>query len=117
MVSMQMRGWITLLCVLASCLLGVYVGYIDLHEEDVQGPVLILLGSAFLVGAVQPARAWVFAAIIGGSIPLAHLYASAAGMNLPYETFLLSTLLAFIPAFLGAAAGAAMGKAAQILRS
>jgi hypothetical protein len=93
------------LCLVLASGCGAWAGYVDLHNDDVQSSVLIALASTFLLGILFPREAWSAAMIVGASIPIAHLYAAATAMPLPYELSLPWTLLAFIPSFMGAAAG------------
>ena len=86
---------------------GAAAGYVDLHNDEVQATVLVIVVSAFLLGAAKPRRSGVIGAIIGLGIPAAHLYARATQMVLPYETSWVWTFLALIPALVAAASGAA----------
>ena len=93
------------LCLVLAAGFGAWAGYVDLHNDDVQASVLIALGSTFLLGLLFPREAWSTALVVGACIPIAHLYAAATRMPLPYEVSLPWTVLAFIPSFMGAAAG------------
>ena len=93
------------LCLVLAAGFGAWAGYVDLHDDDVQASVLIVLGSTFLLGILFPREAWSTALVVGACIPIAHLYAAATGMALPYEASLPWTVLAFVPSFMGAAAG------------
>ena len=85
---------------------GVLAGYVDLHNDEVQATLLIIVASAFLLGAARPRQSGAIGAIIGLCIPAAHLYARATHMVVPYQTSWLWTFLALIPAVVAAASGA-----------
>ena len=86
---------------------GALAGYVDLHNDEVQATVLVIVVGAFLLGAAAPRRSGAIGAIIGLCIPAAHLYARVAHMVLSYETSWPWTFLALIPALVAAASGAA----------
>ena len=86
---------------------GSFAGYVDLHNDEVQAAVLVIVVSGFLLGAAAPRRSGAIGTIIGLGIPVAHLYARATHMVLPYETSWPWTFLALIPALIAAASGAA----------
>ena len=86
---------------------GALAGYVDLRSDEVQAPVLVIVVTAFLLGAAKPRRSGVIGAIIGLCIPAAHLYSRATHMPLSYDTSWGWTFLALIPALVASASGAA----------
>jgi hypothetical protein len=86
---------------------GTFAGYVDLHNDEVQAAVLVIVVSAFLLGLAAPRQAPAIGAIIGLCVPAAHLYARTTGMALSYETSFPWTFLALIPALVAAGSGAA----------
>jgi hypothetical protein len=95
------------LCYLAiAAILGALVGYVDMVEEDVQLPALIVILAAFLLGLAKPRWAWLGALIVGGCIPVAHAIAAVYAIYPPYETTWLPTIIvplvvALVAALLG----------------
>lgn len=73
-----------------------------------QPPVLTVLVFTFLLGFIDPKRAWLWAAILGGSVPLSYALAPIFGYPVPYppDPNIFASFIAFVPAFIGAYAGA-----------
>ena len=92
---------------LLALVAGIFAGYTDLHNDEVQAAVLVIVVSAFLLAAAVPRRALVIGAVIGLCVPAAHLYAIMTRLALPYETSFPWTFLALVPALVAAASGAA----------
>ncbi len=90
--------------------LGLFVGYLDFHSKEVQGPVLIILVFTFVFGFALPCRAWRWALLIGAGVPLCHIVNALLQLPPPYpvEPNVFATCLAFIPAFIGAYMGVAL---------
>ena len=101
-----MRTQTTLVLVLA--IIGsVFVGYIDSHATEVQATLMVMLPITFALGFIQPKRAWLWALIVGFSIPagfLWHMLMGSAYVEPPTNGFF--TLIALVPAFIGAFSGA-----------
>jgi hypothetical protein len=91
---------------LIALLFGVFAGYVDLHNDEVQACVLVLLVGTVLLGAWQPKHPWRWALIIGGCVPAAHIIGTLTGHHPPYKTDLAGPFLALIPALIGAYGGA-----------
>ena len=115
---MQKRNlWATVGRFLLALTLGALAGYIDMIEEDVQLPALMLLLSAFLLGSLSPRRPWLWALLIGLCIPVAHAIGFAIHYQPPYPAPWAPTLiLPVVIAFAGAYAGALVRWAASQLR-
>ena len=86
------------------------IGRVELRADEVQGPVLLVVVWAFILGLAKPKWAWLWAVVIGGSIFAAHAWARAVGYPEPYppEPNIFAALIALIPAFIGAYAGAGL---------
>ncbi len=91
-----------------ALLIGLTIAYLDFHATEVQGTVLLILISTFVLGLIQSKGAWLVALFIGSSILLFNLIASGFGLQPlePIEPNVFATLIALIPAFIGAYAGA-----------
>jgi hypothetical protein len=59
----------SLITTLAAVLTAAVLGYLYLHNDEVQLPLLLLLLSTFLLGFVRPRHAWVWVIIIGLGVP------------------------------------------------
>lgn len=96
---------------IASLLASWLTAYVDVHNDEVQAAVLVILVSTFLLGLVNPCRGWVYAIVIGLSIPAAYLACPVLGIvqKYPPPSNILPTFVAMIPAFLGAYSGALAG--------
>jgi hypothetical protein len=83
------------------------VGYVNIHASEVQAPVLSVLVFTFLLGCLDPKRAWLWALILGGAVPLSYALAPTFGYAVPYppDPNIWASFIAFIPAFIGAYAG------------
>lgn len=66
-----------------ALLIAAFLGYMNLHNDEVQAPLLVLLLSSFLIGSFRPRWAWVWALIIGLGIPLSSLLALHIGVSYP----------------------------------
>jgi hypothetical protein len=105
--AMRMDRFTLLMAVLAI-VLGWIAGRADLRNDDVQGPVLLILIFGFLLGVLRPKTAWLSGALVGLMIPTIHFIAQArkwpvnfpTNSSTPYWAF-----LALIPALAGAFAG------------
>jgi len=75
---------------------------VDLHNDEVQAAVLVLLAGGFLVGTVWPRGAWRWALILGLSIFIGDNAAPRLGIvALPIQPINWGTLVALVPAFIG----------------
>lgn len=48
---------------------GIFIGYSDKHATEPQGTVLALLALTFILGLVQPVRAWRWPILVGLWVP------------------------------------------------
>ena len=99
------------LCALLAAACGGVIGALDLVSPEVQPTVFLLLLFSGFFGLVRPRRAWLWALLVGGGVPLAHLVGPALGKSPPYavEPARWMTILALVPALIGGAAGAVVG--------
>lgn len=95
-----------LFLIIFAIALGAIAGYMDLFNEEVQLPALLLLGSAFMLGHLSPRLAWLWAAMLGLSIITAHGIGYVFNIQPPYQTSLVPMIV--LPLVL-AAAGAFAG--------
>jgi hypothetical protein len=99
-------GWLDATAWIAAIGFGGFAVHVDLHNDEVQATVLVLLIGGGLVGLLAPHRAWRWALVLGLSIvvgdyaaPQLHLIARAP------EPINWGSLIALIPAFIGTYAG------------
>jgi len=96
---------------------GLFAGWVDFHNDEVQAAVLVVLVGSGLAGLAQPAHAWRWAVIVALGIPAVYLIGDAIGATpvSPPGPNLFGTLMALIPGFIGAYAGALARRAAGAL--
>ena len=96
------------LLVLLAVGLGLAAGYVDMHNDEVQAAVLVVLVSTFALGLAQPRHAWRWALLVGPGVFLMYLLAGLFGYvsRAPAEPGPWATLIALIPALIGAYTGA-----------
>lgn len=97
--------WTYVLVLLA----GAAAGYVDLHNDEVQACLILMLPAGFFAGLLQPRGAWRWALVLGLGVPVAHLVARLVGYRPPYPVRPndFAVLLALIPAFVATYAGVA----------
>ena len=91
-----------------TILFGTLVGWLDLTNTEVQVTVGALLFAGFMVGLMRPSHAWLWASILGFSVPAAQAIALLTGFRPPYPygwDTVLEAFLAFMPAFVGTYGG------------
>ncbi len=86
---------------------GIFAGWVDFNNDEVQAAVLVILVVTFLLGLILPRRAWLWAVIVALCLPGVYLVARSLGYQpvSPPEPDWYASLLALIPAFIGAYAG------------
>jgi hypothetical protein len=97
----------TIWLIIAAVLCGVIAGYCDLHTDEVIAAAFLILVFTFILGFLDPGKAWLYSLIIGSSILVT--YALAGPLNIvPKDTNvkITETLIALIPAFIGGYTGA-----------
>lgn len=99
-------GWLEAAAWVAAVGIGSFAVHVDLHNDEVQAAVLVLLVGGGILGLLAPHRAWRWALVLGLSIvvgdyaaPQLHLIAQEPG---PINW---GGLLALIPAFVGTYVG------------
>ena len=101
------------LCIGLAFAGGLFAGWIDFNQTEVQPTVLALVIFGAVLGFVRPYRAWRWAIILGLCIPLGFLIFSGLGYKpaeLP-QPGVYASLIALIPAFIGTYAGVLVSKA------
>jgi hypothetical protein len=99
-----------LVCTALAVILGLVVGYLDLHVTEVVVTVVALLISGLLLGLVQPKGTWRWALLIAIGLPIMEFVAIKAGMHTaePARLDPLIALVALVLAFLGTYLGVFM---------
>ena len=102
---------------IAAVLVSALLGYVNLHNDEVELPLAILLVTSFLLGLVRPRFAWLWAAIVALSIPVSSLLSLKIGVYYPRRpghpyscepttlTNAISTSVLLVPALLSTCAG------------
>ncbi len=89
--------------------LGLLTGYINLHSDEVQFPVLLLLVFGFFIAFSQPKGAWQFALLLAMWIPAGQfirIFVEGRTEGIWQEGFF--SLVAFIPSLIGTYVGVAV---------
>jgi hypothetical protein len=90
-----------------ALMLGTLAGYVDITTTEVQVPMLCILVFSFLLGLLEPKRAWLWAILISLSIPISTFVGLAINFDFadtpPRFPIFLAVLV--IPALLAAYAG------------
>ncbi len=96
------------ICLLLSLVSGIVAWRVDSRNDEPQAAVLVILVTTFIVGFILPQRAWLWAIIVGVSLPLGYFFARSVGYlpSAPVEPGWYASIIALIPAFIGAYAGA-----------
>src|SRR5689334_6252199 len=90
-----------------ALVLGLFAGWVDLHNDEVQAAVLVIVVSAGLLGMWAPRLALITGVIVGLGVPIAHLCARVVGYQLPYPMgHYAESFIALIPGVLAAGIGA-----------
>lgn len=94
-----------------ALLLGLLIGYVDLHSDEVWAALILLLPVTFLFGWVWPQQAWQWALLLGTGIPLGYLVMRLTGQTAACQPSLACSMLnfnaisqsviTFIPALIG----------------
>jgi predicted cobalt transporter CbtA len=91
-------------------LAAAFTGWVDLHSDEVQPTVALLMLFTALLAFARPRRPWRWALLMGVAVPLAYVVAPLLGVapRAQPEPNLSATLIALIPAMIGAYAGVAL---------
>ena len=84
---------------------GLVVGWFDLSATEVQGPLLLLMVSVFLLTLLGGRPPWLIAAAVALGLPAAHIIASVSGTG---EGPAWSMLIVLVPSLFAAYAGLAV---------
>jgi len=84
--------------------MGFFIGWVDLHNNEPQPAAMCIIVFTFILGFRSPAKAWLWAILIGLSIPASQSFALVKGTGSLHN--LLTCVIAFIPAFIGGYSGA-----------
>jgi hypothetical protein len=103
-----MNKFVFWLCFVLAFSGGIFAGWVDFNNDEVQATVLVILMMTFLLGLIEPRRAWLWAMILALCVPGVYLVARALGYQpvSPPSPGWYGSLIALIPAFIGAYAGA-----------
>jgi hypothetical protein len=80
---------------LLALILGLLIGYVDLHNDEVWAALILLLPVTFLFGWVWPQRAWLWALLLGAGIPVGYLLALLTGQTISCQPSPACSTLSF----------------------
>ncbi len=89
---------------------ALFIGYIDSRASEVLATLMIMLPIAFALGFIEPRRAWLWALIIGLSVPVTYLFVLSTGQRYADPPSGYMTLIALLPAFVASYAGVVLRK-------
>ncbi len=103
-----MKNYLAWLCLCITFAGGIFAGWVDFNNDEVQAAVLVILVVTFLTGMIAPRKAWLWAVIVALCLPGIYLMATQLGYLpvSPPNPVWYASLLALIPAFIGAYSGA-----------
>jgi MFS-type transporter involved in bile tolerance (Atg22 family) len=95
------------LCVIFALAGGIFAGWVDFNNDEVQATVLVILVVTFIAGFIMPKKAWLWAIIVAFCLPGVYLFARSLGYQpvSPPSPGWYASLLAIIPALIGAYSG------------
>ena len=96
------------LCLCIAFAGGIFAGWVDFNNDEVQAAVLVILAVTFLTGMIIPRKAWLLAVIVALYLPGVYLIATQLLYKpvSPPNPVWYASLLALVPAFIGAYSGA-----------
>lgn len=94
--------------VLLAVLLSVGIAFVHAHAPDPGIAFLLTLAAAMFLGVSQPQRPWLWALLVGVSLPAAELYFHAVGDTAYRARFKGAVVVAIIAGIVGAYGGALM---------
>jgi hypothetical protein len=101
----------------AAIIAGLIVSWFDLHANEVQPAVLLLLVFGAVLGFARSRSAWRWAIVLGLSFFLGDMILPAFGIKPidPVQSNALATLIGLIPSFIGTYAGVVARKVTESL--
>lgn len=89
--------------ILLTLVFGIFTSYVDLHNDEVQPAVFLLLLFSFILGYKNPENAWLYSLLLGLSLIIGFLFSEIIGFKGvgPPPTNILWELLPLKPAFTG----------------
>ena len=95
-----------------SLLGGLFAGWVDMNNNEVQAAVLVVLVVAGIAGLIRPRGAWRWGLIAGVGVPAAYVLASVFHVHylLWPQPNISAALIAIIPGMIGAYSGALVRK-------
>src|SRR5262249_39577127 len=89
---------------LLALALGLVIGWIDIHQSEVQVAAFLMLVCGALLGGCQQKGAWLSGILLGSGIVLFHVIRVALGLASPQngpQPNVFAGFLALIPALIG----------------
>ncbi len=102
-----MKKYLPWICFIMALAGGIFAWWVDSRNDEPQTAVLVILMVTFPLGFLVPRRAWLWAVITGGSLPVGYLLSRTLGYvpAAPVEPGWYASVIALIPAFIGAYLG------------
>ena len=108
-----------LACTAGALLLGLFVGWLDLHVTEVLVTILALMTAGSVIGFLQPIAPWRWPVLIAIGLPIMATVAIVTGMQTaePVHPDVRIALVALAFALLGSYAGAFIRRTVRALTS
>ena len=74
-----MKSYLFWLCTILALAGGIFAGWVDFNNDEVQAAVLVILVVTFLTGSIKPGKAWLWAIIVALCLPSVYLLATQLG--------------------------------------
>lgn len=94
-----------LLIPLLALVVGLWAGWVDLHEPGFRGAVCMIAMAGFAAGFAMPWRALPASVLMGFGVPLMHVAALILRLPTTESPTPLAALFALVPALISALAG------------
>ncbi len=106
-------------CAALALVLGLVVGWLDLHVTEVVVTIISLLVVGLLLGIIRPSAAWRWAVLIAIGLPIMATIARVTGMQTaePARLDVRIILVALVFALLGSYAGVFVRRTVRALTS
>ncbi len=110
------RAWYNIVVAFLAMVLGLGIGWIDLHTTEVAVTILLLLLAGLLLGLLQPVAAWRWALLLAVGLPALALVARFLGVVTaePIQLDPRIALVALTFALVGSYTGAAIRRIARL---
>jgi hypothetical protein len=96
-----------MLRIFVAILLGLIVGWVDFHSDEIQATLILVFLFSFVMGYIDRKKAWIYGFIIGLGVFIVDSSLPLFGLrpNVIVEPNIFASLLALVPSLIGAYSG------------